>query len=79
MKDEDDKGFSVHNEGNGMWYVKGPRIERLVSMASLVSDDSIKRLATQMRNMGIDDALREAGVQNGDSVRILDFEFEFID
>lgn len=79
MEKTDDKGFSVHNEGNGMWYVKGAKIERLVSMTSLSSDDSIKRLSIQMRNMGIDDALRQAGAKDGDSVRILDFEFEFID
>ena len=30
-----------------------------------------------MRNIGLDDALRVAGVQAGDTVAILDFEFEF--
>ncbi len=74
-----EKPFTIVNEGNGMWLIKGKKIERLVAMTSLVSDDSIKRLSIQMRNMGIDDALREAGVQNGDSVRILDFEFEFME
>lgn len=79
FRPDKDKAFTIVNEGNGMWLVKGKKIERLVSMTSLVSDDSIKRLAVQMRNMGIDDALREAGVENGDSVRILDFEFEFME
>ena len=32
-----------------------------------------------MRNMGIDEALRNAGCQDGDTVSILDFEFEFYD
>ena len=32
-----------------------------------------------MRNIGLDDALRVAGVQSGDTVSILDFEFEFMD
>lgn len=30
-----------------------------------------------MRHIGLDDALRVAGVQAGDTVSILDFEFEF--
>jgi GTP-binding protein len=30
-----------------------------------------------MRNIGLDDALRVAGVQQGDTIRILDFEFDF--
>jgi GTP-binding protein len=79
MKEEDTKAFMIHNEGNGMWNITGAKIERLVSMTSLVSDDSIKRLAIKMRNMGIDEGLRVAGAQDGDTVRILDWEFEFVD
>ncbi len=79
MDDIDERPFVIHNEGNGMWNISGNKIERLVAMTSLVSDDSIKRLAIKMRNMGIDDALRAAGAQDGDSVRILEFEFEFMD
>lgn len=79
MDDKDEKPFTIHNEGNGMWNITGTKIERLVAMTSLVSDDSIKRLAIKMRNMGIDDALRQAGANDGDSVRILDWEFEFMD
>ena len=48
-------------------------------MTSLVSDDAIKRLSIKMRIMGIDEALRNAGCQDGDVVSILDFEFEFYD
>lgn len=79
MNEADAKPFTIHNEGNGMWNITGARIERMVAMTSLVSDDSIKRLAIKMRNLGIDDGLRAAGAQDGDSVRILDWEFEFVD
>ena len=49
-------------------------------MTSLVSDDAIKRLSIKMRNMGIDEALRNAGCQDGDVVfYFLIFEFEFYD
>lgn len=77
--EEEEAPFVVHNLGNGQWRVTGKKIERIVAMTSLVSDDSIKRLSIKMRNMGIDDALRQAGCQNGDVVSILDFEFEFYD
>lgn len=79
MEDKDERPFAVHNEGNGMWNISGTKIERMVAMTSLVSDDSIKRLSIKMRNMGIDEALRQAGANDGDSVRILDWEFEFMD
>lgn len=73
----DEIGFEIMNEGNGVWEVSGEKVERIASMASLNSDDGVKRFAIRMRNIGLDDALRVAGVQPGDTVRILDFEFEF--
>ncbi len=76
---EDEVGFDIFNEGNGVWEVSGDKVERIVQMAALNSDDGIKRFAQKMRNIGLDDALRVAGVQQGDTVRILDFEFEFFD
>lgn len=76
---EDEAGFTIHNEGNGMWRVTGPKVERILQMSSLGSDDGVKRFAQKMRNIGLDDALRVAGVENGDTVAILDFEFEFFE
>lgn len=79
MDDKEEKPFIIHNEGNGSWHITGAKIERMVAMTSLVSDDSIKRLSIKMRNMGIDEALRQAGAKDGDLVSILDWEFEFMD
>lgn len=74
---EDEKPFTIHNKGNGVWEVTGKKVERLVQMASFTTDDGFQRFALQIRNMGIDDALREAGCEDGDTVRLYDFEFEF--
>lgn len=74
---EEEKPFTIHNKGNGVWEVTGKKVERLVQMASFTTDDGFQRFALQVRNMGIDDALREAGCEDGDTVRLYDFEFEF--
>lgn len=74
---EEEKPFTIHNKGNGVWEVTGKKVERLVQMASFTTDDGFQRFALQIRNMGIDDALREAGCEDGDTVRLYDFEFEF--
>lgn len=74
---EDEKPFTIHNKGNGVWEVTGKKVERLVQMASFTTDDGFQRFALQIRNMGIDDALRAAGCEDGDTVRLYDFEFEF--
>ena len=78
-ENKDEVGFEIHNLGNGEWKVTGKKVERIVQMSSLGSDDGIKRFAQKMRNIGLDDALRVAGVEPGDTVSILDFEFEFYD
>ena len=74
---EEEKPFTIHNKGNGVWEVTGKKVERLVQMASFTTDDGFQRFALQIRNMGIDDALRKAGCEDGDTVRLYDFEFEF--
>lgn len=74
---EEEKPFTIHNKGNGVWEVTGKKVERLVQMASFTTDDGFQRFALQIRNMGIDDALREAGCEDGDTVRLYDFKFEF--
>lgn len=74
---EEEKPFTIHNKGNGVWEVTGKKVERLVQMASFTTDDGFQRFALQIRNMGIDDALREAGCEDGDTVHLYDFEFEF--
>ena len=74
---EEEKPFTIHNKGNGVWEVTGKKVERLIQMASFTTDDGFQRFALQIRNMGIDDALREAGCEDGDTVRLYDFEFEF--
>ncbi|WP_279153746.1 Obg family GTPase CgtA, partial [Thomasclavelia cocleata] len=51
----------------------------MVAMTSLVSDDSLKRLLIKLRNMGVDEALRDAGAKDGDNVTIADFEFDYFE
>ncbi|MEG0277276.1 MAG: GTPase ObgE [Coprobacillus sp.] len=79
FENKDEISFDIHNEGNGVWEVTGEKVEKIVSMAALNSDDGVKRFAIKMRNIGLDEALRAAGVGQGDTIRILDFEFDFYD
>ena len=48
-------------------------------MTDFSRDESIHRFSRQLRGMGVDDALREKGAKDGDIVRLLEFEFEFIE
>jgi len=71
--------FDVTRDSDGTFVISGFELERLFKMTNFDREDSVRRFARQMRGMGIDDALRERGAQNGDIVKILDYEFEFID
>ena len=70
-------GFNITRDPDGAYVLSGYAIERLFKMTDFSREDSIRRFARQMRGMGIDDALRERGAEDGDTVRLLEFEFEF--
>ncbi|MGV3244133.1 GTPase ObgE [Staphylococcus sp. 11261D007BR] len=71
--------FNITRDDDGAYVVSGNAIERMFKMTDFNSDPAVRRFARQMRSMGIDDALREKGAENGDIVRILGGEFEFVE
>ena len=64
---------------NDTWVVRGDEVEKLLKMTKFSSDQAMTRFANKLRRMGIDDRLRELGAEDGDYVRILDYEFEYKD
>ena len=62
---------------NGTWVIRGDEVEKLLKMTRFNSDEAVLRFSSKLRKMGIDDKLRELGAQEGDNVRILDFEFDY--
>ncbi|MFJ7971207.1 GTPase ObgE [Psychrobacillus sp. NPDC096389] len=71
--------FEISRDDDGAFVLSGGSVERLFKMTDFSREDSIRRFARQLRGMGIDDALRERGAKDGDTVRLLQFEFEFIE
>ena len=74
-----DETFKITRDDAGAYVVSGPGIERAFLMTDFNRDASVRRFAQQMRSMGVDDALRERGCKNGDTVKILKGEFEFVE
>lgn len=71
--------FEVHNLGNGNWELSGEGLERSFKMSKLDNEEDFMRFARKMRKMGIDEALRDAGCKDGDTVIICDIQFEFVE
>ncbi len=73
------ESFSISRDSDGTLVVQGEKIEKLFKMTNFNHEESIRRFARQLRSLGVDQALRERGAKDGDTVRILDYEFEFVD
>lgn len=69
--------FVVEQEADG-WRVRGERVERLAAQTMWQYHDAVQRAQRVLDAMGVLDALRQAGVQPGDTVRIGDLELEWM-
>ena len=61
------------------WLVEGEKITRLFKMTKFNEEESVIRFAKKLKNMGVEEALEEAGAQRGDDVVIEDYVFQFKD
>ncbi|MBP3464418.1 MAG: GTPase ObgE [Clostridia bacterium] len=75
---ENEKEFSIEVL-NGEFIVTGPAIERLMGRINIGDNESMAYFERNLNDLGINDALREKGVKEGDTVKFLDWEFEWFD
>ena len=61
----------------GVFVVVGERVERLVAMTDLENDESRARFERVIAKLGVEDRLRELGIEPGDTVRISEYEFTY--
>lgn len=76
---EEQAPFEITRDPDGTFVLYGEKIEKLFKMTNFDHEESIQRFSRQLRTMGVDQALRERGAKDGDTVRLLEYEFEFID
>ena len=70
-------GFLVEPEEDGVFRVRGTRIERIAAQTNFDVEESAERFQRNLAKMGIDAELRRAGIQAGDLVRIGPAELEW--
>jgi GTP-binding protein len=75
----EDKSFTIRRESDGGWRVQGRHIERIVAMTQWEYYDAVMRFQRILEALGITQALRDQGVQPGDTVRIGSRELEWSD
>lgn len=76
-EEDDRRSFDVKIEG-GVYVVYGGLVEELARNVVLSDTESFRYFQKILREKGVIDRLEEMGIEEGDTVRILDIEFEFI-
>ncbi len=76
--ESDPREFSIERKQDG-WHVTGQSIERAAAMTYWEYDQSVMRFQRILQTLGVEDALRQAGVQVGETVFIGDYELEWQD
>lgn len=73
---EDEEQFKVEIIG-GEYIVSGPAVERLMGRVNIQDNESMHYFQKQLTELGIEAKLKEMGIKEGDSVKILEWEFEW--
>jgi len=71
------EGFLVERGDDGVYTVVGRGPERAVALSDMTNPDALDYARQRLNRMGVDKALRRAGVQDGDTVRIGTFVFDY--
>lgn len=74
---EEEEHFRIEKIGD-VFHVTGKVVERLVAMTDLQNESGVKRLQRSFKRMGLDDALKDAGIRKDDTVKIGAFEFYYV-
>jgi GTPase len=75
---EDPRAFTIERTDEG-WVVHGEAIERAAAMTYWEHRESIRRFQRLMENIGVEQALRDAGIEEGDTVIVGEYALEWQD
>lgn len=73
---EDEEEFSIIRDGDE-YLVEGPAIERLMGRINIGDNESMHYFQKMIKNLGIEEELKKKGVRQGDTVKFLEWEFEW--
>ena len=74
---EDDKDDFTVQIIDGEFIVEGPAVERLMGRVNIGDNESYAYMERMLKKLGIEDELKAKGVKEGDTVKILEWEFEW--
>ena len=76
LQDEDE--FTITKQDD-MFIVDGPAVQRIMRRVNLEDNESMYFFQKCLNELGVNDKLKEAGVKEGDTVKVVDWELEWND
>jgi len=77
--EESKPGFTVTKTSEHSYEVSGPQIDYYYQKSNFMTEESVTWFLTRLRKIGVDDALRKADAKNDDTIKIIDFELDFVE
>ena len=74
----EEEGLNIEIE-DGIYVVTGKALRRIMYSVNFEDMESLQYFQTAMESQGVFDRLREMGIEDGDTVKIYEIEFEFYD
>ena len=75
---EEQEGYTIKKE-DGIFVVDGPAVDRVMRRVNLEDNESMYYFQKCLDSLGVNQKLKEAGVQEGDTVNICGWELEWYD
>ena len=75
---KDESQFTIYKEGK-IFVVDGPAVQRVMRRVNVEDNESLHYFHKCLDDLGVNKALKKAGVQEGDTVRVVDWELEWYD
>ena len=72
-----DEPYTISRAEDGAFVVEGPKIEKMLGYTNMDSEKGFLFFQKFMREQGILKDLEEQGIEDGDTVRIYDCEFDY--
>lgn len=83
---EEYKVYEYHEEEfcqvkkeKGIYIVYGKPVENLYQRSNLSTDAGVLKFIRILRYNGVEEKLKEAGIQDGDTVKVVEYEFEYFE
>ena len=74
---QEEEGLTIEIDEDGVYVVTGKALRRIMYSVNFDDMESLQYFQKAMESQGVFDQLREMGIEDGDTVRIYELEFEF--